>query len=264
MRRYSLCLLIILPFGLFAQVNPGPRITALGLTGVAIKDTWSLQANQAGLATQKKFAIATAYESEFLNPELSRQSVLIIYPNKRNVFGLSFQNYGFSAYNEQRLGMAYARNFGNVSAAIDFNYHLIKIQQYGSTQAYSVEAGLQYALNDKLLIGAHLANPNRSTYDHHINAAIPVSIEFGLSYQISDNLLLNNGITKTLNSATDVRGGIEYSMLNWMDLRGGVSVNPFRQYMGIGCKYQNLHFDVAVASHYALGYSPQVALSYEF
>lgn len=264
MRRHILSPLFILPFSLFAQVNPGPRITALGLTGVAMQDVWSLQSNQAGLTAQKKFTIGIAYESEFFNPELSKQSVLLIYPNKRNVFGISFQNYGFSVYNEQRLGFAYARSFGSISAALDLNYHLISIQQYGSTQAYSVEAGLQYAFNDKLLIGAHLTNPNRSTYDHHINAGIPVTIEFGISYQISNGLLLNNGITKSLNSSTDVKGGLEYSMLHWMDLRGGISVNPFRQYIGIGCRYQSLRFDAAVGSHYALGYSPQVALSYEF
>lgn len=264
MRRSSLLLLLHLPLGLFGQVNPGPRITALGLTGVAMQDVWSMQANQAGLTAEKGFTIAAAYESQFLNPDLSKQSLLMVYPNKRNAFGLSFQNYGFVAYNEQRLGLAYARIFGDVSAGIDFNYHLIKIQQYGSTQTYSVEAGLQYSLNKKLLIGAHIANPNRSTYDHQLNAAVPVSIEFGFSYRSSASLLLNGEIAKTLNSATDVRGGLEYNMAGWLDLRGGISVNPFRQYLGMGFKYQNIRFDAAASSHIALGYSPQVALSYEF
>jgi hypothetical protein len=264
MRRYILYFLCIIPLDLLGQVNPGPRITALGSAGSALQDIWSMQANQAGIVAQQRLSIATAYESGFLNPDLSKESLVIVYPNKRNAFGLSFQNYGFSAYNEQRLGVAYARSFGNVFAAINFNYHLIKIEQYGGTHTYSVEAGLQYALNDKLLIGAHITNPNRSTYNHQVNAAIPVSIEFGMSYKISSNLLLNNDIQKTLNSATDVRGGLEYSIGEWLDLRGGLSVNPFRQYMGVGCRYRNLRFDVAASSHIALGYSPQIALSYEF
>ena len=264
LKQYTLYFLCLFPWSLPGQVNPGPRITAMGMTGVALQDVWSIQSNQAGMTAIRSLTISAAYESEFLNPDLSKQSFLVIYPDKRNIFGISFQNYGFSAYNEQRAGITYARSFGNISAALNFNYHLIKIQQYGSTQTYSAEAGLQYVLNDKLLIGTHIANPNRSTYNGHVSASIPVFIELGFSYKISDNLLLASGITKALNSPADVKAGLEYSLAGWLDLRGGVSVNPFRQYIGIGCKYQNLRFDAASASHVALGYSPQVALSYEF
>ena len=265
MSHPSFYFLLIFPLSLFGQVNPGPRITALGMTGVALQDVWSLQANQAGLAGISKPMVATAYKSEFFNPDLSTQSAVIVYPDKGNVFGISFQNYGFSAYNEQRIGFAYARNFGNtVFVALDFNFHQVKIQQYGSAQTYSVEVGIQYLPTDKLVLGGHITNPNLSNYQYDLNTVIPVSIEFGASYRFTDKLLLNSGIIKTLNSTTDVRTGIEYSIINWLDFRGGFSANPFRQYAGFGCNYNNFHLDAAASTHSALGYSPQIAISYEF
>jgi hypothetical protein len=261
----TLCLLFTLPLSTYGQVNPGPRITALGATGVALQDVWSLQANQAGLAAITRPVVSAAYKSEFFNSDLSTQSALIIFPYKGNVFGISIQNYGFAIYKEQRLAIAYAKNFGNtVFASLDFNYHQIKIRQYGSIQTYSFEAGLQCLPTDKLVIGGHITNPGLSNYQDNLNMIIPVSIEFGISYTFTSKVLLNSGIIKTLGSTTDIRTGLEYSMIPGLDFRGGFSANPFRQYAGFGCIYNRFHLDMAASSHAALGYSPQIAISYEF
>jgi hypothetical protein len=265
MSNYFFYILFILPLSIYGQINPGPRITALGVTGVALQDAWSMQANQAGLAAIIKPMVSVAYKSEFFNPDLSTKSAVIIYPDRNNVFGLSFQNYGFSAYNEERIGIAYARNFGNtVFVALDFNFYQVKIPQYGSAQAYSFEAGIQFLPIDKLIIGGHIANPNLSNYHYNLNTIIPVSIEFGASYTFTDKLLFNTGIIKTLNSTADVRTGLEYSMIPWLKFRGGFSANPFRQYAGFGCKFANFYLDAAASTHSVLGYSPQIGISYEF
>jgi hypothetical protein len=265
MTYHILSCLFIIPLVSYSQVNPGPRITALGMTGVALQDVWSLQSNQAGIAAIRKPVATVAYKSEFLNPELSTKSLLIVYPVKKNVFGISFQNYGFTVYNEQRIAFAYAKNFGNtVFASLDFNYHQVKIQQYGSVQTYSVELGLQCLLTDKLIIGGHITNPGLSDYQNNLSTVIPVSIEFGMSYRFTNKVLLNSGVTKTLKSTTDVRTGLEYNIVSWLAFRGGFSANPFRQYAGFGCGYNNFLVDLAVSSHTTLGYSPQIAISYAF
>jgi hypothetical protein len=265
MIRNSICILIICKAVVYGQVNPGPRITALGGTGVALQDIWSLQSNQAGLAGLTKPSAAIGYKSEFFLPDLSTQSALIAIPFKRNAFGLSFQNYGFSVYGEIRAGFTYARNFGNmVFAALDFNFHQLKIQKYGSATAYSFEIGLQYQPTDKLLIGGHITNPNLRNYEQVLNLSLPVSIEFGASLRVTGKLLINSGFIKTLDSSADFNTGIEYSMLKQVDLRGGLSVNPFRQYAGFGFKFHSFHMDAALSAHPVLGYSPQVAIDYEF
>lgn len=251
---------------LFSQdINLGPRITALGNTGVALRDIWSLQANQAGLVFLQNPTASISYRNSYLNPELSTQSAVISYPVGPNVLGLSFQNYGFSAYSEQKAGFAYARRFGrNVSAAINFNLHQVKIPQYGNAQSYSAEVGLQYSVTKDLTFGTHISNPSRSGFSTEVDAVIPVSLEFGAAYRLSDKVLLNSGFIKTLNSVTDFRAGLEYSVVNWMAFRGGLSVNPFRQFAGFGCQFSEFKIDAAASSHPYLGFSPQIALGYEF
>ncbi len=263
--KYIFLFFFLLSFNLKAQVNSGSRFVAMGETGVSLQDIWSLQQNQAGLASLEKPVVAIGYEQRFADQDLSTQSALFAVPYKQNVFGLSFQRYGFSAYNEQQIGFALARRFGNtLHVALNFNYHQLKITNYGSAQTFSVEAGLQYRASDKLWLGAHVANPNRSEYGNGVNAAIPVVLQFGASYSFSDKVLIATALEKTLNLNTDFKMGMEYKLVGMLYLRGGVSANPFKQYAGFGLNYQHLRLDVATSSHPVLGYSPQIAMSYEF
>jgi hypothetical protein len=263
--RYIFLFCFLLSLHIKAQVNPGARFVAMGSTGVSLQDIWSLQQNQAGLADLKKPIAAIGYERHSAVQELSTQSALFALPYKKNVFGLSFRRYGFSAYNEQQAGFTFARKFGNtLYAALNFNYHQLKITNYGSAQTFSVEAGLQYQAADKLWLGTHIANPSRNKYGKDIDASIPVVLEFGASYLFSDKVLIATAFEKVLNSNTDFKAGAEYRLMELLYLRGGISVNPFKQYAGFGLNYQHFRLDAAASSHPALGYTPQIAMSYEF
>lgn len=266
-RLYLSALCVFWGFALpvFSQdINFGPRITSLGNIGVALQDAWSLQANQSGITALKNPVASVSYRNSYLNPELSTQSAVLVYPLDRNIIGLSLQNYGFSAYSEQKIGFTYAKSFGTISAAANINLHQVKIADYGSTQTYSVEFGLQYTINDRLTLGTHIANPNRRAYDTEIDAVIPVRLEFGASYRLSDKVLFNSGAVKELAGISDFRYGLEYAAISWLSFRGGMSVNPFRQFAGFGYQLNDLNVDAAASSHPTLGFSPQIALSYEF
>ena len=267
-RFYLSALYLLFSFAkpLYSQeINLGPRLTALGNIGVAIVDVWSLQSNQAGITGLENPVASASYRNTFLNKDLSTQSAVMAYPIGRSVVGLSFQNYGFQAYNEQKVGFSYAKRFGkSVSASLNFNVHQVKIAQYGSAGAFSVEAGLLYKLGEKLIIGTHVSNPGRNGFDADVGAFIPVSLEFGASYKLSDKVLFNSGFVNTLDSDADFRCGLEYSVVSWLAFRGGVAADPFRQFAGFGYTLQDIKIDAAAASHPNLGFSPQIALSYEF
>lgn len=263
--KYLFLLLIFVYNTAPAQVNPGSRFRSLASAGVALQDVWSLQHNQAGLAGLKNPTAAIGYEQRYLDQDVSTQSALFAYPSKNNVFGISFQRYGFSAYNEQQVSFALARSFGNsIYAALDFNFHQVNIPNYGSAQTFSVEAGLQYRATDNLWLGAHVANPTRNGYNTSVDAVVPVSLQFGASYRFSDKVLIASSIEKTLNENTDLRTGLEYNIISWLALRGGISANPFGQYVGFGLNHQHFRIDVAASSHPVLGYSPQIAIGYGF
>ena len=248
-----------------AQVNTGPRFTALASAGVSLSDPWSMQQNQAGLASVKRLTVAIAIESPFVGFDLSTQSIILILPVRNNVVGLSYQRYGVPAFREERTAFCYARNFGDkLYAALNFNYHSLNIENYGVTQTYSVEAGLQYRLNPKFTLGVHVANPSRSIAINETYANLPFRFQIGASYNFSEKVMFCSAYEHNFGKQTDAKFGMEYQIFSLLYLRGGVSANPFKQYAGFGVNYHQLRLDIATSSHPALGYSPQIALSYEF
>jgi hypothetical protein len=237
----------------------------MGSAGVALQGIWSLQQNSAGTAGIEHAIFALGYEQHFLAPELSTKSAVFALPLKGNVFGISFQRYGFSDYLEQTTGLAYSRSFsGTLSLSLIFKHHQVSIPKYGLTQAFSVDAGMQYRLNDKIRIGSQISNPGKSGFDELSDSYFPVSISFGISCDLSDKVLIVSELYKMLDSGINVKFGLEYQLINWFYVRGGISANPFKQSAGFGLKHRRVAFDAAVSSHPILGFSPNLSLNYEF
>lgn len=262
---YFFIFLGLLNLELKAQENYGPKITALGNAGVAIQDVWSAKKNQAGLAGITKPTISAGYENRFGVKELSTQSAVFALPIKSYTIGAAFQSYGVDSYNEVKTGLSFAKSFGpNLFLAVGVNYHQINITNYGNANSLSVDVGVQYKVLPKLWIASHIANPNQSKYSDITDQIIPAHIQFGANYIFSDQLLITSEIEKVLDSGADFKTGIEYKLVKFVALRGGISVNPFKQFAGFGVNYQKVVIDFAVASHPVLGYSPQISLGYEF
>lgn len=262
--KFIYLLLIFLSSQALGQMNAGSRLTALGSSGVALQDIWSVRKNQAGLSGISKVVAAMNYEQLFVDQEISVQSAVLILPELKNVFALTFNRYGFTAYNEQQVSLACSRKWGDVSLGMGFNYHQLKIQNYGSADAVSADVGIQYQLNETITLGAHIANPSGSRFNDAISALVPVVIDFGTACKLSDKLLITSEIEKTLNSEMSFRLGTEYNIAEWLALRGGISTNPMRQYFGFGVGHEKFRFDAATYTQYYLGFVPQVGLSYEF
>ena len=245
-----------------AQMHTGARFSSMAYAAVALQDVWSIQQNQAGLCDLKKPVFSLGSTPGFGDHELKIQSAIVALPYRSHFFGLGFQRYGIVEYNEQKMGVTYARRFNTLSAAINVNYHQLYIQNYGSARSFSIEAGLQYWASPNLCLGVHVANPNQSTYNSSV-AYIPRRVQIGASYQFSDQLMLATSINKISNNPVDIGVGLEYGLIGWLFLRGGVSVKPLKQYVGFGIHYGQFRFDVATVSHATLGYLPQLAFSYE-
>lgn len=263
--KYLYGIIFLISFNASGQVNSGARFTSMASAGVSLKDVWSLQLNQAGLAGIKKATAAIAFQKPFAGYDLNTQSAIFVIPFNQNVLGVSFQRYGYASYNEQRVGFCYAKGFGDqLSLALNVNYHLLTIDSYGSSGTYSVEAGIQYHLNDKFSVGAHVANPTKSSLNSGSNVIIPRQVQIGMSYLFSEKVLLALSAQKIIAGSVDTRAGIEYQIIGLLALRGGVSVKPFKHYAGVGLSFRKLKIDIAASSQPVLGYSPQIGLGYEF
>lgn len=265
MLRYFTLIFTLIALNVSAQLSEGAHAVALASTGVVLQSEWSVLNNQAGIATIKKPTVAICYEQRFADKDLNAQSLVFAYPLGKNVIGIGVQKYGINAFNEQKIGLTYARQYGNnLNLALNLNYHQLKIASYGNANAVSAEIGVQYQINQTMLVGAHLSNPGQGSYDAELSAIIPVVMQLGFAYNLSDQVFITTAAEQRLNNQPDFRLGGEYKIVEYFKLRGGVSVNPFKQYVGFGFSYQHMKIDAASASQAVLGYSPQLALSYEF
>lgn len=266
MKIWITLLTSLTPFYLFAQTNLGPRLTAMGDNGAAVIDLWAIQANPSGIIGVKKPSVSLNYIKHLFGDDLSTQSLAAIIPLNNNFIGLSFQRYGFSEYNENKLGFAYAKKFSNhLSIGININYYQLKIPDYGSSIGFSTDVGVLYQFKKAFTLGVFVRNPSKQSYNSSETlATVPTSLNVGLSYQASDKVLIAATSSKNLNQPIDVRLGIEYKIFDLLSLRGEMSIKPFKQYCGLGFNYNSFLMDMAATYDANLGYTPQIAIGYAF
>ncbi len=266
MKNFYLLIFLLSPcFSALAQQGNGPAVTAMGDAGVALSNVWAVKTNQAGTANLKHALIAVAYENKFGIKELSTKTAVFAVPIKTYVVGASFQAYGTDGFNEVKTGLSLARAFGQkLSLGIGLNYHQLAIQNYGDARALTVEVGLAYQITPQLCLASHIANPNQSKFGKETAQKIPTQMKFGASYLFNEQVLLASEFVQGIGGQADFKSGIEYKLVKILALRGGLAVNPFKQYGGFGIDYKGIQCDFAIASHPVLGYSPQIALAYEF
>lgn len=266
MKIFGFLLIFLSTTTLFAQNNLGARLTAMGNNGVAVTDIWSIQGNPSGITSVKNISASVAYAQHLFSNEVSTQGLVLVVPFQNNFAGISFQRYGFSVYNENKIGFAYAKKFGDkFSTAVNINYHQLKIANYGSATGFSIDIGFLYQLNKQITLGSFVSNPSKQSFNtKEISAKIPTSFNLGAGYSVSDKVLIASTISKALQEPFDVRVGIDYKLIEFISLRGGLSANPFKQYAGFGINYKNFLLDMATAYEANLGYAPQIGISYAF
>ncbi len=248
----------------------GARAAALGNAAVTYKDIWASFHNQAGLAFLKVPTVGISHERKFALSELSTNSAAFALPTKESgTFALSVSYFGYKLYNEQKIGLAYAKSFGDkVSAGIQFDYLGTSIAEgYGSKSAFTVEAGIQAMLLKNLWLGAHIYNPTKAKladYPDPSGEKIPSLISLGLNYSFSDKVNIGLETEKDMDADATIKAGIEYHPVKQFFLRGGISTDPLLSSFGFGLELQNFVIDVAASYHQDLGFSPNISLAYSF
>ena len=264
--KIILLIIIFSTVRLFAQPNPGARFAALSDAAVAMGDIWSLNANQAGLLDLKGPVLGINYFQPFRGQKINAQTAVLALPYKQQILGLGFYRYGFEAYKEQQLQLAYTRAFGpNLSAALALHWHQLSIDHYGRSATYSLDAGMQYRLNRSVRIGAHISNLSNNSFDEQlIYAAIPLRLQVGALYQPGDEVLLAAGFEQISGKQPTVKAGLAYRLIPMFTLRGGFRMQPFSASAGVGFHWKSMELDMAYQTQGVLGYATQFGLAYAF
>ena len=251
----------------------GARSGGMANASVTLSDLWSVHHNQAGLARLEKISAGIYYENKFLLSNLGLKAAAVAIPvtgapGTRGVFGISMSYFGYSLYNDSKIGLAYAKSFGDkFSAGIQLNYLSTRIGgdfDYGKKGAVAVEGGIQARLSDNLSIGAHIFNPTRTKIADYDDERIPTIMRFGVDYTFSEKVFVSIETEKDIDFKPVFKAGLEYRAIEELYLRTGISTNPTLNTFGFGLNLKQFTFDFAVSIHQVLGFAPQLSLTYIF
>jgi hypothetical protein len=258
--------------------NPlGSRSAGMGNTTVVLSDLWSVNNNQAGLAVFNHTAAGVYYENRFLVKELSLKSFCFAIPTHSGNFGVSFNSFGYSGYNQLKAGLAYGRKFSKVfSAGVQLDYLRTHIaENYGNQDAFTFEVGIRTELTKQVTLAAHVFNPIRVKIQSETNDRVPAVFKLAIAYQVSEKLLVAVETEKNSDFKPLIRGGMEYRIIDKAALRIGYSTLPSTSgsdnfsiasvfSFGFGLNIRKLILDLSSSYHQTLGWSPTVSFIYIF
>jgi len=255
--------LTIITFGQNGSPLPaGARGMAMGNTGIANQDVHSIFSNAAGLAWLDGTQFTVFGEQRFVGTGISNLAFGAAHSIGSGVFGLTIQNYGIRNYQEQKVGISYARKlFDKLSMGVQFDFLNTRITDYGSAAVFTFEIGFVAPINKELTVGARIFSPMRVAITEE--EEVPGLLGIGFSYQPSKKVVFNTEVEKGIDTDLSIHAGIEYQIHSVVSLRLGGAANPTLATFGLGIKISDqFNIDIATTYHQVLGLSPGIGIRY--
>jgi long-subunit fatty acid transport protein len=240
----------------------GARSAAMGGVGAAFEDVNSVFSNQAGMAEVENLSFSLLAEQRFLLNAIRTVAAGGVLPLKSGSLGLTLNYYGTEAYNEQRVSLAYARKLmENFSIGAGLDFLNTNIPEYGSKGVMTFELGLMARFTPQLNMGVHVFNPLNVELIE--GEKLPSILKLGLKYSPSEKVDIFGEVSKDVDFAIRTHWGVEYEVVEDLNLRAGVATQPVEVTFGAGYKLNNgLMIDVGSRYHEVLGISPSVGIVY--
>lgn len=241
------------------------RYAGLGAYSKNFVDIFSATSNTASLAQVKSGGFGVYGERRFLLEELNQYTAIAAIKSGFGTFAVQGDYFGFSDYNENQLGIAYARKVASsVDVGVKFNYHTVKVAGYGNASAINFEAGSIFHLTDKLHTGIHVYNPLSSKLGKTSEEKLASMYRMGLGYEVSNNVFVSTEIVKQEDMPLSVNAGLHYNVQDNIFIRAGISTNNNNSFAGVGVRFGVIRVDLNAAYHPQLGFTPGLLLLYNF
>lgn len=264
---FTLAIIVFCFHPLYALENypVGARSLALSNAFISISDTWSTFHNQAGLSGLNQFSAGIFYESRFMVDELSLTAGSLVFPVNAGTFGFSFYQFGEGTYKENKIALAFAKQLSQkLHFGIQLNYFSNRLPENSKAFGFATfEAGVIYSPNEKLFFGAHVFNPISNgikTPEGKIKS--PTIFRFGGHYQFDEMVLVTFETQKNLVNPILLKSGIEFSPLENLALRFGVSGKPIYYTAGLGFIFRKITTDISFSYHGNLGLTPSISIQF--
>lgn len=243
----------------------GGRASSVGHCSVSFHDFWSIENNPAGLAKYPFISVGISYENRFLLKELSNIDAAFVIPVKIGTFGLSFNRFGFENYNENKIGLSYARAFGPyLKMGLQLDYLSFKFSDdYVKRRTVTFGLGLQSDITNDLCLGVYIFNPVNVSLKTLNNERVPIVFRFGFTYKMTKDFTAATEIEYDSDKNLDYRIGLEYNILKDFFIRVGVHTRPATACFGIGYEINRVVIDVAATMNQYTGVSFQSSLIFK-
>jgi hypothetical protein len=245
----------------------GARSAGVATASVTYTDIWASANNQAGLAHLENAAAAVYFENRWNVRQLSTHAGAVALPVKSTIIGLNYRYFGYSKYNETKIGLAVAKKLWEklyLGVQMDY-FHTGFPDDYGTFHVLSGEIGLLYHPVENLTVGVHMFNVTQSKQKANPDEAIPVIMRFGASYAILEKAVVSVETEKNSQQKAVFKAGLEFMPVSKLCLRYGMSNGLMYRYaFGVGYSWKHCTFDIAFNHHKLLGYSPHVSIIAHF
>ena len=240
----------------------GANFLGLARAGVAYSGAESIYLNQAGMTSVGNMAFDVSAERRYNLQELTQVSVAAMKSFKIGTLGIMASNFGFNAYNEQKFGLAYARKLSKaISLGGQMDMLRYNIENIGSKNSFSFEAGLIANISDQLALGTHVFSPI------HVNIndidIISTRFRLGLKYAPSDKVFILAEADKTIDKDMELKFGVSYTPLKVLSVLAGFNTALSSFHFGASLSIQETYkIKTAVGSSHLLGNTPAISLQY--
>jgi hypothetical protein len=86
----------------------------------------------------------------------------------------------------------------------------------------------------------------------------------GVTFMASEQVQFAAEIEKSIENKPSIKFGIDYSVLDYLNIRAGAATKPTRLSFGFGLDIGPFVLDVAGSYHEILGFSPSTGIVYKF
>lgn len=261
-----LSLVVILPLhaGNFIKLG-GARAAGLSQAVISVPEAGYIQ-NQA-LTTQFDVTYIELYSSlPFAIKELGTHSIFAATPLLRGVSSVQYQYFGYKNYNENRTGIAYARQLSKkVSIGVQINWLRTAMPApYKTKNNIVAEVGLSYRINRFLNFGAHIFNPTQSKHNSDKQETATTAIRAGIAYYPVEQIIFCLEIVQSLGFKTTFRTAVDLRVTQFINVQAGYDHNNRTISFGTGAKIKDITINMAAGYHNLLGYTPHLSIGKRF
>jgi hypothetical protein len=199
--------------------------------------------------------------------ETSTGAFVLSVPARPGILAIGFVSSGFSAINESRASLAYARSIGKklrVGAGINW-LHFNQPYDYRDLYAWIPVLGIQCMPTNNWILGAVVINPGGQQYLPRGYRSIASGITAGLGFKPSEEFQLLLEVQKLSGEIPRYVLGFEFSLLKSFFIRYGISSQyGFSYFAGIGYMNKKITLNTSFSHHPVLGFSPALDFNFKF